>query len=100
MWIDSIDDQWVENNLETYINLAGPVLGVPKSLPAFLSGSLLRIKYPIDTLTCNVSWLYKFLVESCRIRYIKTGQLKLCIIQYSCSCHQQSQWLQMDRMLS
>lgn len=37
-WIDSIDENWVEYHLETYINLAGPVLGVPKSVPAFLSG--------------------------------------------------------------
>lgn len=37
-YMDSLDERWAEDNLQTYINLAGPVLGVPKSIPAFLSG--------------------------------------------------------------
>jgi len=37
-YMDSQDVNWVENNVHTYINIAGPVLGVPKSIPAFLSG--------------------------------------------------------------
>ena len=38
-YMDSIDVNWVENHVQTYINIAGPVLGVPKSIPAFLSGA-------------------------------------------------------------
>ena len=42
-WMDSVDDKWTENHIQTYINLAGPVLGVPKSIPAFLSGELFHM---------------------------------------------------------
>ena len=40
-WVDAIDDTWVDRHIAIYINLAGPVFGVPKSIPAFLSGTLL-----------------------------------------------------------
>jgi hypothetical protein len=38
-YMDSLEIDWVENHIHTYINIAGPVLGVPKSIPAFLSGA-------------------------------------------------------------
>ena len=38
-WVDSFDDTWVDRHIAVYINLSGPVLGVTKSIPAFLSGN-------------------------------------------------------------
>ena len=32
------DAQWVEKHVNSYINIAGPTLGVPKSISTYLSG--------------------------------------------------------------
>lgn len=51
-WADSVEAGWVERHIATYVNIAGPVLGVPKSIPAFLSGpppfSAVRCQYIQD----------------------------------------------------
>lgn len=31
---------WVENNVEAWINIAGTLLGVPKAMTAFMSGEM------------------------------------------------------------
>jgi phospholipid:diacylglycerol acyltransferase len=31
-------DQWVENYIESFVNIGGPMLGVPKAFAALLSG--------------------------------------------------------------
>lgn len=33
-------EKWIEDNVYTYINIAGPLLGVPKSIGALLSGEM------------------------------------------------------------
>lgn len=37
-WVDKLDPQWVENHVDAYVNIAGPLLGLPKSISALLSG--------------------------------------------------------------
>ncbi|KAI8339213.1 phospholipid/diacylglycerol acyltransferase [Chlamydoabsidia padenii] len=42
-WVESPEggnggDQWVENNIEHFVNIGGALLGVPKALPSLLSG--------------------------------------------------------------
>lgn len=54
-WADSVDESWVEKHIKTYINLAGPVLGVPKSIPAFLSG--LPLPQPLRIRGCAATRL-------------------------------------------
>lgn len=33
-------EKWVEENIKDFVNIAGPLLGVPKSVPALLSGEM------------------------------------------------------------
>ncbi|KAI8343400.1 Lecithin:cholesterol acyltransferase-domain-containing protein [Chlamydoabsidia padenii] len=42
-WVQSSEggnggDQWVENHIESFVNIGGPMLGVPKAFAALLSG--------------------------------------------------------------
>jgi phospholipid:diacylglycerol acyltransferase len=38
-------DQWVENHIESFVNIGGPMLGVPKAFAALLSGNTeIRVK--------------------------------------------------------
>ncbi|KAK9829180.1 hypothetical protein WJX72_004349 [[Myrmecia] bisecta] len=37
-WVEDQEPGWTEKHLATYVNIAGPVLGVPKSMTALLSG--------------------------------------------------------------
>ncbi|KAG6956060.1 hypothetical protein JG688_00011606 [Phytophthora aleatoria] len=44
-WVESGNggkggDQWVENNLESFVNIAGPTLGVVKTISALMSGEM------------------------------------------------------------
>ena len=38
VWASSDDTDWVDRHIAVYANIAGPTLGVPKSLSSFLSG--------------------------------------------------------------
>ena len=38
-WAAASDPEWVERHVAAYINVAGPVLGVPKAITALLSGA-------------------------------------------------------------
>lgn len=40
MWIGEDDQDWVEKHVAAYVNIAGPVLGVAKSMTSLLSGIL------------------------------------------------------------
>ena len=37
-WAENEEPGWCETHLEAYVNIAGPVLGVPKAVSACLSG--------------------------------------------------------------
>ena len=37
-WAENEEPGWCEAHLEAYVNIAGPVLGVPKAVSACLSG--------------------------------------------------------------
>jgi len=37
-WAENEESGWCEKHLEAYVNIAGPVLGVPKAVTACLSG--------------------------------------------------------------
>jgi phospholipid:diacylglycerol acyltransferase len=39
VWITEDDPDWVEQHIYAYINIAGPVLGVAKSMTSLLSGA-------------------------------------------------------------
>lgn len=39
-WINNTDKSWIGNHLESFVNIAGPLLGVPKSISAILSGEM------------------------------------------------------------
>ena len=38
-WVGEDDEAWAEKHVAHYANIAGPTLGVPKSISIFLSGS-------------------------------------------------------------
>jgi phospholipid:diacylglycerol acyltransferase len=40
-WVESQSPGWVDKHLAAYLNLAGPLLGLPKALSPMLSGSRL-----------------------------------------------------------
>ncbi len=40
VWIGEDDQDWVEKHVAAYVNIAGPVLGVAKSMTSLLSGIL------------------------------------------------------------
>lgn len=37
-WVSAGNPLWVEQHMAVYANIAGPTLGVPKSISSFLSG--------------------------------------------------------------
>lgn len=39
VWVTEDDADWVEKHIHAYINIAGPVLGVAKSMTSLLSGA-------------------------------------------------------------
>ena len=39
MWACEDEEDWVEQHIAHYANIAGPTLGVPKSVSSFLSGA-------------------------------------------------------------
>ena len=38
-WADHLEAGWTDKHIAIYVNIAGPVLGVPKAITAFLSGA-------------------------------------------------------------
>ena len=38
VWVTEDDPDWVEKHIHAYVNIAGPVLGVAKSMTSLLSG--------------------------------------------------------------
>ena len=40
VWVTEDDPDWVEKHIHAYVNIAGPVLGVAKSMTSLLSGLL------------------------------------------------------------
>jgi phospholipid:diacylglycerol acyltransferase len=40
-WVESQSPGWVDKHLAAYLNLAGPLLGLPKALSPMLSGGCL-----------------------------------------------------------
>ena len=40
-WAENEEAGWCEKHVEAYVNIAGPVLGVPKAVTACLSGHFL-----------------------------------------------------------
>ncbi|KAG8898286.1 hypothetical protein FRB99_007546 [Tulasnella sp. 403] len=60
---------WVENHIEAFINVAGPLLGVPKAMTAFLSGEMK------DTVEVNPAGSYvleKFFSRKDRARLFRS----------------------------
>ncbi len=48
-WAENEQSGWCEKHLEAYVNIAGPVLGVPKAVTACLSG---QPTYPCFSVVC------------------------------------------------
>ena len=40
VWVTEDNPDWVERHIHAYVNIAGPVLGVAKSMTSLLSGLL------------------------------------------------------------
>ena len=38
VWVTEDDPKWVDKHIHAYVNIAGPVLGVAKSMTSLLSG--------------------------------------------------------------
>ena len=38
VWVTEDDPNWVDKHIHAYVNIAGPVLGVAKSMTSLLSG--------------------------------------------------------------
>lgn len=45
VWIGEDDPDWIENHIAAYVNIAGPVLGVSKSMTSLLSGDIAFLPY-------------------------------------------------------
>ena len=55
-WAAASDPEWVERHVASYINIAGPVLGVPKAITALLSGAQTpRFQPMCTTWSCGAS---------------------------------------------
>ena len=54
-WAAASDPEWVERHIASYINIAGPVLGVPKAITALLSGAPIAcFQPPFTTCGCEI----------------------------------------------
>ena len=42
-WAENQEKGWCDKHVEAYVNIAGPVLGVPKAVSACLSGQPLQM---------------------------------------------------------
>lgn len=49
VWACTFDSDWVEKHVAIYSQIAGPTLGVPKSISSFLSGLIMDMHH------CNIS---------------------------------------------
>lgn len=62
-WAEQEEEGWVEKHIANYINVSGPVLGVPKSVTAMLSGCNLHLIiqcYPGITLVASLHYVCCF----------------------------------------
>lgn len=66
VWVGEDDPDWIEKHVHAYINIAGPVLGVAKSMTSLLSGAPTP-HLPSDrsfssfTIGCDMPGLYDLL---------------------------------------
>lgn len=51
-WVEQQSPGWVDTHLEGYVNLAGPLLGLPKALSPMLSGRCLNVCFCVCIHTC------------------------------------------------
>ncbi|KAK9839349.1 hypothetical protein WJX84_008799 [Apatococcus fuscideae] len=54
-WVEQDDPDWAEKHIHAYANIAGPVLGVPKSISALLSGE--------SRDTADLGWISRILSD-------------------------------------
>lgn len=62
-------DNWVETHIESFVNIAGTLLGVPKSVPALISGEM---KDTIDLNALAMYGLEKFFSRKERLELLQT----------------------------
>ena len=43
VWVTEDDPKWVDKHIHAYVNIAGPVLGVAKSMTSLLSGETVAL---------------------------------------------------------
>ena len=53
VWVTEDDPDWVEKHIQAYVNIAGPVLGVAKSMTSLLSGLLMTLAHLHGSVTCS-----------------------------------------------
>ncbi len=55
VWVTEDDPKWVDKHIHAYVNIAGPVLGVAKSMTSLLSGDIAALAcfYPIWPSICQ-----------------------------------------------
>ncbi len=51
VWVTEDDPDWVEKHIQAYVNIAGPVLGVAKSMTSLLSGLPPSFRHLVRTTT-------------------------------------------------
>lgn len=54
-WVGQLDVEWVDRHVAAYVNVAGPTLGVPKSISALLSGNVQNKADPLVFAALSVS---------------------------------------------
>lgn len=57
-WVSANEPYWVHQHIESYANIAGPTLGVPKAISSLLSGPP-----PVQTFQNLQVWLKRTVLE-------------------------------------
>ena len=60
VWVTEDDPKWVDKHIHAYVNIAGPVLGVAKSMTSLLSGDTAAMACLLvsDLVTVNLEYTF------------------------------------------
>lgn len=65
-WVGEQDQGWCEEHIHSYVNIAGPTLGVPKSVSTYLSGAAICQPRGCGTLRTADAYVKQSVPASCR----------------------------------
>lgn len=92
-WAENEEKGWCDKHIEAYVNIAGPVLGVPKAVSACMSGQPLSISVLV---VLNCCWSH--VVPDCVHNELRavTVLFRLkrqgCSVAGTCACMPSPQW--------